>query len=64
MEVLCSIGLVRKMCPSRQPAILEFLQLISSLTLTICFQLEEGEIDVRLNSFKGCFVQRVHRQRP
>ncbi|KAJ1532375.1 hypothetical protein ONE63_000975 [Megalurothrips usitatus] len=26
-------------------------------------QLEEGEIDVRLNSFKGCFVQRVHRQR-
>ncbi|XP_034239800.1 uncharacterized protein LOC117644427 isoform X1 [Thrips palmi] len=27
-------------------------------------QLEEGEIDVRLNSFKGCFVQRVHRQRP
>jgi len=27
-------------------------------------QLEEGEIDVRLNSFKGCFVQRASRQRP
>lgn len=28
------------------------------------FQLEEGEIDVRLNSFKGCFIQRASRQRP
>ncbi|KAJ4434394.1 hypothetical protein ANN_22954 [Periplaneta americana] len=27
-------------------------------------QLEEGEIDVRLNSFKGCFIQRATRQRP
>ncbi|KDR11698.1 uncharacterized protein LOC110836848 [Zootermopsis nevadensis] len=27
-------------------------------------QLEEGEIDVRLNSFKGCFIQRAGRQRP
>lgn len=27
-------------------------------------QLEDGEIDVRLNSFKGCFVQRASRQRP
>ncbi|XP_044743637.1 uncharacterized protein LOC123305867 [Chrysoperla carnea] len=26
-------------------------------------QLEEGEIDVRLNSFKGCFVQRSSRPR-
>ncbi|KAK6638425.1 hypothetical protein RUM44_008854 [Polyplax serrata] len=25
--------------------------------------LEEGEIDVRLNSFKGCFVQRLNRPR-
>lgn len=34
------------------------------LFVILYFQLEEGEIDVRLNSFKGCFVQRVHRQRP
>ncbi|KAG8227495.1 hypothetical protein J437_LFUL002384 [Ladona fulva] len=27
-------------------------------------ELEEGEIDVRLNSFKGCFIQRSTRQRP
>lgn len=27
------------------------------------FQLEEGEIDVRLNSFKGCFIQRLGRSR-
>ncbi|XP_067013310.2 uncharacterized protein [Anabrus simplex] len=27
-------------------------------------QLEEGEIDVRLNSFKGCFVQSATRTRP
>lgn len=27
------------------------------------FQLEEGEIDVRLNSFKGCFMQRNGRPR-
>ncbi|GLG98455.1 hypothetical protein R5R35_011134 [Gryllus longicercus] len=27
-------------------------------------QLEEGEIDVRLNSFKGCFIQRASRPRP
>ncbi|XP_059488392.1 uncharacterized protein LOC132204127 [Neocloeon triangulifer] len=26
-------------------------------------ELEEGEIDVRLNSFKGCFIQRLNRQR-
>uniref|UniRef100_A0A146KP62 Uncharacterized protein n=3 Tax=Lygus hesperus TaxID=30085 RepID=A0A146KP62_LYGHE len=26
-------------------------------------QLEDGEIDVRLNSFKGCFAQRTSRQR-
>ncbi|XP_059055883.1 uncharacterized protein LOC131849781 [Achroia grisella] len=26
-------------------------------------QLEEGEIDVRLNSFKGCFIQRSGRTR-
>ncbi|XP_046596045.1 uncharacterized protein LOC107228024 isoform X2 [Neodiprion lecontei] len=26
-------------------------------------QLEEGEIDVRLNSFKGCFMQRSGRPR-
>ncbi|CAG9124510.1 unnamed protein product [Plutella xylostella] len=26
-------------------------------------QLEEGEIDVRLNSFKGCFIQRTGRTR-
>ncbi|XP_075218234.1 uncharacterized protein LOC142323021 [Lycorma delicatula] len=26
-------------------------------------QLEEGEIDVRLNSFKGCFIQRTGRHR-
>ncbi|XP_076673904.1 uncharacterized protein LOC143372012 [Andrena cerasifolii] len=26
-------------------------------------QLEEGEIDVRLNSFKGCFMQRNSRPR-
>lgn len=25
--------------------------------------LEEGEIDVRLNSFKGCFIQRLSRPR-
>lgn len=25
--------------------------------------LEEGEVDVRLNSFKGCFIQRHHRTR-
>ncbi|KAF2893658.1 hypothetical protein ILUMI_12513 [Ignelater luminosus] len=28
------------------------------------FQLEEGEVDVRLNSFKGCFIQRYNRSRP
>lgn len=27
------------------------------------FQLEEGEIDVRLNSLKGCFIQRSGRTR-
>ncbi|XP_046399530.1 uncharacterized protein LOC124165998 [Ischnura elegans] len=27
-------------------------------------ELEEGEIDVRLNSFKGCFIQRSARMRP
>ncbi|CAH0556645.1 unnamed protein product [Brassicogethes aeneus] len=27
-------------------------------------QLEEGEVDVRLNSFKGCFIQRYNRSRP
>ncbi|XP_071440301.1 uncharacterized protein [Hetaerina americana] len=27
-------------------------------------ELEEGEIDVRLNSFKGCFIQRSTRIRP
>ncbi|XP_031640867.1 uncharacterized protein LOC116352425 [Contarinia nasturtii] len=26
-------------------------------------ELEEGEIDVRLNSFKGCFIQRLGRSR-
>ncbi|XP_054276505.1 uncharacterized protein LOC128995509 [Macrosteles quadrilineatus] len=26
-------------------------------------QIEEGEIDVRLNSFKGCFIQRTGRTR-
>ncbi|XP_046680963.1 uncharacterized protein LOC124367846 [Homalodisca vitripennis] len=26
-------------------------------------QIEEGEIDVRLNSFKGCFIQRSGRTR-
>ncbi|GLV38775.1 uncharacterized protein CBL_05773 [Carabus blaptoides fortunei] len=26
--------------------------------------LEEGEVDVRLNSFKGCFIQRYNRPRP
>ncbi|CAH1115682.1 unnamed protein product [Psylliodes chrysocephalus] len=26
--------------------------------------LEEGEVDVRLNSFKGCFIQRYNRSRP
>jgi len=26
-------------------------------------ELEEGEIDVRLNSFKGCFIQRTGRNR-
>lgn len=28
------------------------------------FQLEEGEVDVRLNSFKGCFIQRYNKSRP
>ncbi|KAF4520192.1 hypothetical protein B566_EDAN003905 [Ephemera danica] len=27
-------------------------------------ELEDGEIDVRLNSFKGCFTIRGNRQRP
>ncbi|XP_076062737.1 uncharacterized protein LOC143037935 [Oratosquilla oratoria] len=27
-------------------------------------ELEEGEIDVRLSSFKGCFIQRLNRKRP
>ncbi|KAL1514189.1 hypothetical protein ABEB36_003485 [Hypothenemus hampei] len=26
--------------------------------------LEEGEVDVRLNSFKGCFIQRYNKSRP
>ncbi|XP_052859906.1 uncharacterized protein LOC128267157 [Anopheles cruzii] len=26
-------------------------------------ELEEGEIDVRLNSFRACFMQRLHRNR-
>ncbi|XP_022905531.1 uncharacterized protein [Onthophagus taurus] len=26
--------------------------------------LEEGEVDVRLNSFKGCFIQRYNKFRP
>lgn len=29
----------------------------------LLFQLEEGEIDVRLISFKGCFMQRTGRSR-
>ncbi|ENN79578.1 uncharacterized protein LOC109534752 isoform X1 [Dendroctonus ponderosae] len=28
------------------------------------FQLEDGEVDVRLNSFKGCFIQRYNKSRP
>ncbi|KAB0798548.1 hypothetical protein PPYR_09541 [Photinus pyralis] len=27
-------------------------------------QLEEGEVDVRLNSFKGCFIQQYNKLRP
>lgn len=34
-----------------------------SAILFLYFQLEEGEIDVRLNSFKGCFIQRSGRTR-
>ncbi|KAH1001701.1 uncharacterized protein LOC109534752 isoform X2 [Dendroctonus ponderosae] len=26
--------------------------------------LEDGEVDVRLNSFKGCFIQRYNKSRP
>lgn len=48
-------------CNLKRNCTLERLQ--KFLTLNE-FQLEEGEVDVRLNSFKGCFIQRYNRSRP
>lgn len=53
-------------CVKMDAAGIEFNRCVRECVSPICYkeiyrfdELEEGEIDVRLNSFKGCFIQRV-----
>lgn len=41
----------------------ELLLILKKKKSSDYYQLEEGEIDVRLPSFKGCFLQRMSRKR-
>jgi len=34
-------------------------KLLHEIVVFLCLQLEEGEIDVRFNSFKGCVLEKV-----
>lgn len=64
IEAACESGCVGKKGISKILCIRQCISPSCYKDLYQSDQLEEGEVDVRLNSFKGCFIQRYNRSRP
>ncbi|XP_063901720.1 uncharacterized protein LOC135121328 [Zophobas morio] len=64
VETACERGCVGKSGVSKILCVRQCVSPSCYRDLYQADQLEEGEVDVRLNSFKGCFIQRYNRSRP
>ncbi|XP_017772463.1 PREDICTED: uncharacterized protein LOC108559638 [Nicrophorus vespilloides] len=62
-ETACALGCSGKIGVSKTLCIRQCISPSCYKDLYQSDLLEEGEVDVRLNSFKGCFIQRHNRSR-
>ncbi|XP_050302226.1 uncharacterized protein LOC126740306 isoform X2 [Anthonomus grandis grandis] len=64
VEIVCEKGCLGKSGLSKVTCVRQCVSPSCYKDLYQQDMLEEGEVDVRLNSFKGCFIQRYNKTRP